>query len=97
MKKLNRVQSVVFDTAYNTNENLLICTPTGAGKTNVAMATILREVKQNIKQGVVMKDKFKVCGVATIDGYQGRIQTDASASVKIFTRTRIVNILLKYI
>jgi hypothetical protein len=31
---------------------------------------------------------------------QGRIQTDAtdaSASVKIFTRTRIVNILLKYI
>jgi activating signal cointegrator complex subunit 3 len=50
----------VFDTAYNTNENLLICAPTGAGKTNVAMATILREVKQNIKQGVVMKDKFKV-------------------------------------
>jgi activating signal cointegrator complex subunit 3 len=69
VKKLNRVQSVVFDTAYNTNENLLICAPTGAGKTNVAMATILREVKQNIKQGVVMKDKFKVCGVATIDGY----------------------------
>jgi hypothetical protein len=32
--------------------------------------------------------------------HQGRIQTDAtdaSASVKIFTRTRIVNILLKYI
>ena len=63
VKKLNRVQSVVFDTAYNTNENLLICAPTGAGKTNVAMATILREVKQNIKQGVVMKDKFKVGGL----------------------------------
>jgi hypothetical protein len=34
------------------------------------------------------------------DCKQGRIQTDAtdaSASVKIFTRTRIVNILLKYI
>ena len=61
------MQSVVFDTAYNTNENLLISAPTGAGKTNVAMATILREVKQNIQQGVVMKDKFKVSGAYFIN------------------------------
>ncbi|KAJ7363488.1 activating signal cointegrator 1 complex subunit [Desmophyllum pertusum] len=33
MKRLNRIQSIVFDAAYNTNENLLISAPTGAGKT----------------------------------------------------------------
>ena len=46
-KKLNKIQSVVFDSAYNTNQNLLICAPTGAGKTNIAMLTILHELDQN--------------------------------------------------
>lgn len=31
-KELNRIQSVVFPTAYHSNENLLVCAPTGAGK-----------------------------------------------------------------
>lgn len=60
MKSLNRIQSIVYDCAYNTNENLLICAPTGAGKTNIAMMTIVREIKQNIEQGVIRKEKFKV-------------------------------------
>ena len=60
MKRLNRIQSIVFDAAYNTNENLLISAPTGAGKTNIATLTILREIKQNIEEGVIKKDKFKV-------------------------------------
>ena len=60
VKRLNRIQSIVFDAAYNTNENLLISAPTGAGKTNIAMLTILREIKQNIEAGVIKKDKFKV-------------------------------------
>ena len=29
-KSLNRVQSIVYETAYMTNENMLICAPTGA-------------------------------------------------------------------
>ena len=59
-KALNRIQSVVFPAAYKTNENLLICAPTGAGKTNIAMLTILHELKQHISQGVIKKDEFKV-------------------------------------
>lgn len=66
MKRLNRIQSIVFDAAYNTNENLLISAPTGAGKTNIAMLTILREIKQNIEEGVIKKDKFKVGFIVTI-------------------------------
>ena len=60
MKQLNRIQSIVFNAAYDTNENLLISAPTGAGKTNIAMLTIIREIKQNIEQGVIKRDKFKV-------------------------------------
>ncbi|XP_061176706.1 activating signal cointegrator 1 complex subunit 3-like [Saccostrea echinata] len=63
-KALNRIQSVVFDAAYKTNENLLICAPTGAGKTNIAMLTILHEMKQHISQGVIKKDEFKIIYVA---------------------------------
>ncbi len=59
-KKLNRIQSIVFDAAYNTNENLLVAAPTGAGKTNIALLTIVHELKNNIKQGVLKKDEFKV-------------------------------------
>ena len=60
MRSLNRIQSVVFEAAYKSNENLLICAPTGAGKTNIAMLTVLHEIKQHLQQGVIKKDEFKV-------------------------------------
>ncbi|PPJ51471.1 hypothetical protein CBER1_09233 [Cercospora berteroae] len=47
-KSLNRMQSLVYPVAYNTSENLLICAPTGAGKTDAAMLTILNTVAKNI-------------------------------------------------
>lgn len=63
-KTLNRVQSFVYDTAYHTNENLLICAPTGAGKTNIAMMTVLRCVEQHVEMGVIKRDEFKIIYVA---------------------------------
>ncbi|KAJ1602710.1 hypothetical protein NDA14_000301 [Ustilago hordei] len=45
-KSLNRLQSVVYPLAYKTNENLLICAPTGAGKTDVAMLAVMRAISQ---------------------------------------------------
>ncbi|KAG2787421.1 Activating signal cointegrator 1 complex subunit 3 [Phytophthora cactorum] len=47
---LNRLQSKLFNAAYNSNQNLLVCAPTGAGKTNVAMLTILQEVKTQLNR-----------------------------------------------
>ena len=44
MTQLNRVQSKVYECAFQSAENMLICAPTGAGKTNVAMLTMLREI-----------------------------------------------------
>ena len=59
-EKLNRIQSMVFDIAYHTNENMLVCAPTGAGKTNVAMLTVVREIRNNIKDDIIQENKFKV-------------------------------------
>ncbi|CAK4031933.1 Antiviral helicase SLH1 [Lecanosticta acicola] len=47
-KTLNRMQSLVYQVAYNTSENMLICAPTGAGKTDAAVLTILNTVAKNI-------------------------------------------------
>jgi antiviral helicase SLH1 len=48
IKALNRMQSLVYPVAYNTSENMLICAPTGAGKTNAALLTILNTIAKNI-------------------------------------------------
>ncbi|KAL1876339.1 hypothetical protein VTK73DRAFT_9582 [Phialemonium thermophilum] len=45
-KTLNRMQSLVYPVAYKTSENMLICAPTGAGKTDAAMLTILHTISQ---------------------------------------------------
>lgn len=63
-KSLNRIQSIVFEEAYETNDNLLICAPTGAGKTNIAMLTIVNQIRQNIINGVLKKDDFKIVYIA---------------------------------
>lgn len=47
-KSLNRMQSLVYPVAYKTSENMLICAPTGAGKTDAAMLTILHTVSQYV-------------------------------------------------
>uniref|UniRef100_A0A7N8WJR1 Small nuclear ribonucleoprotein U5 subunit 200 n=1 Tax=Mastacembelus armatus TaxID=205130 RepID=A0A7N8WJR1_9TELE len=47
-KTLNRIQSKLFKTTMETDENLLVCAPTGAGKTNVALMAMLREIGKHI-------------------------------------------------
>lgn len=52
MEKLNRIQSKMCEVALRSSENILLCAPTGAGKTNVAMLTMLNILGQFRKQGV---------------------------------------------
>lgn len=64
-EKLNVIQSIVFEQAYKTKENLLICAPTGAGKTNIAMLTILNCIHEHQSpRGEIMKDDFKIIYIA---------------------------------
>ncbi|KAJ6091569.1 hypothetical protein N7467_003538 [Penicillium canescens] len=73
-KTLNRMQSLLYDVAYKTNENMLICAPTGAGKTDAAMLTVLSAVGKNTSPNpledpeatefTVQVDDFKIVYVA---------------------------------
>ncbi|KAF6257784.1 RNA helicase, activating signal cointegrator 1 [Scenedesmus sp. NREL 46B-D3] len=65
MQSLNRVQSRVCDTALYSSENMLVCAPTGAGKTNVAMLCILHELGLHRRtDGSIDMAAFKVVYVA---------------------------------
>ena len=63
-RTLNRIQSRISPAAFRSNENLLVCAPTGAGKTNIAMLAVLREVEANMSHGVIQKQNFKIVYVA---------------------------------
>lgn len=55
---LNTVQSRLYETALKTSENVLLCAPTGAGKTNVACLTMLNILGQfRTTQEVQHQDK----------------------------------------
>lgn len=62
---LNRIQSKVYQCAFGSNENMLICAPTGAGKTNIALMTMLHEVQLHMENGMLRrKDPFKIVYIA---------------------------------
>uniref|UniRef100_A0A8C5CI20 Small nuclear ribonucleoprotein U5 subunit 200 n=1 Tax=Gadus morhua TaxID=8049 RepID=A0A8C5CI20_GADMO len=64
-KTLNRIQSKLFKTSMETDENLLVCAPTGAGKTNVALMAMLREIGKHINlDGTINVDDFKIIYIA---------------------------------
>ena len=65
MKALNRVQSRMKPTALGSSENILLCAPTGAGKTNVALLCMLNVLQQHRQpDGSFDLDAFKIVYVA---------------------------------
>ncbi|GAM21299.1 hypothetical protein SAMD00019534_044740 [Acytostelium subglobosum LB1] len=61
---LNRIQSCLYEFAFKSNDNLLLSAPTSAGKTNVAMLTILHEIGKHMHDGVIDLDAFKIVYIA---------------------------------
>ena len=82
-RHLNRMQSLVFPVAYQTSENMLICAPTGAGKTDAALLTILHAIAQNMSPHpsqnpdpldfTVDKENFKIIYVAPMKALAAEI------------------------
>jgi pre-mRNA-splicing helicase BRR2 len=65
MDKLNRIQSKLYDVALKSSENILLCAPTGAGKTNVACLTMLNILGQFKKEDESFDlNSFKIVYVA---------------------------------
>lgn len=71
---LNAVQSAVVPAAFDSGANLLVCAPTGAGKTDIAVLTILREIQQHIdSDGIVDTKSFKIVYIAPMKALAGEI------------------------
>ena len=65
IESLNVIQSRLYDSTFNSNENLLVCAPTGAGKTNIAMLSILQTIGLHRKpNGKVDTRTFKIIYIA---------------------------------
>ncbi|ETW38329.1 hypothetical protein PFTANZ_00947 [Plasmodium falciparum Tanzania (2000708)] len=60
--KLNPIQSKVYDVAFNKyEENMLICAPTGSGKTNIALLCILNVINSyRLTSGNINRKDFKI-------------------------------------
>lgn len=62
---LNRIQTKVYEAAFKSSENLLICAPTGAGKTNIAMLAILHTMSLYKRNNDTFKiNAFKIIYIA---------------------------------
>lgn len=87
---LNKVQSLVYPIAYKTNENMLICAPTGAGKTDIALLTILNTLKnystvdESTGEIDIDYDDFKIIYVAPLKALAAEIVDKFSKKLKIF-------------
>ena len=85
VERLNQIQSIVYDTAYNSNENMLVCAPTGAGKTNIAMLTILHEIRNNITDdGTLRLNDFKIIYIAPMKALVAEMVENFSRKLKAF-------------
>ena len=85
MKTLNRVQSRVVDCALFSPENLLLCAPTGAGKTNVAVLTIMHEVGlHRLEDGSIDTSAFKIVYVAPMKALVAEIVGNLGKRLEAF-------------
>ncbi|XP_055339489.1 activating signal cointegrator 1 complex subunit 3-like [Paramacrobiotus metropolitanus] len=81
---LNQIQSAVYRTAYTTSENMLVCAPTGAGKTNTAMLAIAREISQHMTSPGVVDKSFKVIYVAPMKALASEMVRTFSERLKYY-------------
>lgn len=80
--QLNRIQSVVYPVAYHSNENMLVCAPTGAGKTNVAMLAIVHTIRSHLENGVINRDQFKIVYIAPMKALASEMVANFSKRLK---------------
>ncbi|PVU85401.1 hypothetical protein BB560_007031 [Smittium megazygosporum] len=88
-KQLNPVQSIVYPTVYKSNENVLVCAPTGAGKTEIGMLAILKVISSYLTTTEgdetsfkIEKNKFKIVYVAPMKALASEIVRKYSEKLK---------------
>lgn len=72
---LNTIQTTIFRTAFHTSQNMLVCAPTGAGKTICALLVMLRCIEEHFEDGKLNRD-FKIIFIAPMKALaQEMVQT----------------------
>ncbi|KAF3762397.1 hypothetical protein M406DRAFT_63315 [Cryphonectria parasitica EP155] len=68
VKSLNKIQSRCYPSAFEDDGNMLVCAPTGSGKTNVAFLAMLREIgkHRDPETGEIDLDAFKIVSIAPL-------------------------------
>lgn len=84
IKRLNRIQSVVYEAAFNSSANFLVSAPTGAGKTNVALLAILQALRHDIEKigRTPFATEFKIVYVAPLKSLVTEITQKFTARLK---------------
>jgi activating signal cointegrator complex subunit 3 len=69
-------------------ENMLVCAPTGAGKTNVAMLALLQLVGQHVEGGVLDRSTLKAVYIAPMKALVQEVQARARHAKDAHAETR---------
>ena len=88
IESFNEMQSIVFNCAYNSNENLLLSAPTSAGKTNVSLLTIARAIESTPKNEL---SSLKMVYVAPMKALVSEI------TGKFFSKLKAINMSVREI
>jgi len=85
MKTLNVIQSKVKSIAYDTDENVLVCAPTGAGKTNIALLCILHEIEKFMNKETMVLDNpdFKIVYISPMKALAAEIVEKFSSRLNV--------------
>lgn len=83
IKRFNPIQSKVLSHTLNTNENMLVCAPTSAGKTNIALLSILEVISNYIREDQTIDLKgFKIVYIAPMKALVSEITGNLSNKLK---------------
>eukprot|EP00835_Amoeboradix_gromovi_P000169 NODE_6_length_48303_cov_0.387022.p1 type:complete len:1732 gc:universal NODE_6_length_48303_cov_0.387022:3792-8987(+) len=66
VQHLNLIQSLTFKSSFNSNDNMLVSAPTGAGKTNISLLAMLRLIGSFRSNNNISKEDFKIIYVAPL-------------------------------
>jgi activating signal cointegrator complex subunit 3 len=81
-QKFNPMQTRVFEMAYMSDSNILICAPTGAGKTNIALLCIMRVIKSQMDEFNAISGQFKIIYVAPMKALAAEVTSKFSDKLK---------------
>lgn len=83
-KRFNPIQSKVLPYALKQNGNMLVCAPTSAGKTNIALLSILKAIDdyRDPDSGIIDFSKFKVVYIAPMKALVAEITGNLSNRLK---------------